>query len=201
MKKIKSLCVYCGSSEKGPVKHLLDAKELGYAISQRKIKLIYGGGRVGVMGAVANAAIENNGTVTGVIPEFLMHHEVGHEGITKLEVVSSMHERKARMAELSDGFIVLPGGLGTLEELFEILTWAQLGLHKNPVGVLNVNGFYDKLLDYLDHAVAEKFIRLQHREMLVVDEDIESMFERFSKYEPPIGQKWVDLETNNNEGN
>ena len=198
---MKRICVYCGSAVGASSVYVQMAEKLAAELVKRNIELVYGGAQIGVMGSIANSMLAEGGSVIGVLPVGLFRSEVPHDGLTELIEVSSLHERKAKMAELSDAFIALPGGLGTLEELFEILTWAQLGLHKNPVGVLNVNGFYDKLLDYLDHAVAEKFIRLQHREMLVVDEDIESMFERFSKYEPPIGQKWVDLETNNNEGN
>ncbi|MED5410969.1 MAG: TIGR00730 family Rossman fold protein [Pseudomonadota bacterium] len=198
---MKRICVYCGSALGASLSYVQMAEKLAAELVKRNIELVYGGAQIGVMGSIANSMLAEGGSVIGVLPVRLFRSEVPHDGLTELIEVSSLHERKAKMAELSDAFIALPGGLGTLEELFEILTWAQLGLHKNPVGVLNVNGFYDKLLDYLDHAVAEKFIRLQHREMLVVDEDIESMFERFSKYEPPIGQKWVDLETNNNEGN
>ena len=198
---MKRICVYCGSALGASLSYVQMAEKLAAELVKRNIELVYGGAQIGVMGSIANSMLAEGGSVIGVLPVGLFRSEVPHDGLTELIEVSSLHERKAKMAELSDAFIALPGGFGTLEELFEILTWAQLGLHKNPVGVLNVNGFYDKLLDYLDHAVAEKFIRLQHREMLVVDEDIESMFERFSKYEPPIGQKWVDLETNNNEGN
>jgi len=198
---VKRICVYCGSALGASLSYVQMAEKLAAELVKRNIELVYGGAQIGVMGSIANSMLAEGGSVIGVLPVGLFRSEVPHDGLTELIEVSSLHERKAKMAELSDAFIALPGGLGTLEELFEILTWAQLGLHKNPVGVLNVNGFYDKLLDYLDHAVAEKFIRLQHREMLVVDEDIESMFERFSKYQPPIGQKWVDLETNNNEGN
>ena len=198
---MKRICVYCGSALGASLSYVQMAEKLAAELVKRNIELVYGGAQIGVMGSIANSMLAEGGSVIGVLPVGLFRSEVPHDGLTELIEVSSLHERKAKMAELSDAFIALPGGLGTLEELFEILTWAQLGLHKNPVGVLNVNGFYDKLLDYLDHAVAEKFIRLQHREMLVVDEDIESMFERFSKYEPPIGQKWVDLATNNNEGN
>ena len=198
---MKRICVYCGSALGASLSYVQMAEKLAAELVKRNIELVYGGAQVGVMGSIANSILAQGGSVIGVLPAGLFRSEVPHDGLTELIEVSSLHERKAKMAELSDAFIALPGGFGTLEELFEILTWAQLGLHKNPVGVLNVNGFYDKLLDYLDHAVAEKFIRLQHREMLVVDEDIESMFERFSQYEPPIGQKWVDLETNNNEGN
>ena len=198
---MKRICVYCGSAVGASSVYVQMAERLAIELVKRNIELVYGGAQVGVMGSIANSVLAAGGSVIGVLPVGLFRTEVPHDGLTQLIEVSSLHERKAKMAEISDAFIALPGGLGTLEELFEILTWAQLGLHKNPVGILNVNGFYDKMLDYLDHAVAEKFIRLQHREMIVVDADIESMFEKFSQYEPPIGQKWVDLERNNSEGN
>ena len=198
---MKRICVYCGSAVGASSVYVQMAEKLAIELVKRNIELVYGGAQVGVMGSIANSVLAAGGSVIGVLPVGLFRTEVPHDGLTQLIEVSSLHERKAKMAEISDAFIALPGGLGTLEELFEILTWAQLGLHKNPVGILNVNGFYDKMLDYLDHAVAEKFIRLQHREMIVVDADIESMFENFSQYEPPIGQKWGDLERNNSEGN
>ena len=198
---MKRICVYCGSAVGASSVYVQMAEKLAIELVKRNIELVYGGAQVGVMGSIANSVLAAGGSVIGVLPVGLFRTEVPHDGLTQLIEVSSLHERKAKMAEISDAFIALPGGLGTLEELFEILTWAQLGLHKNPVGILNVNGFYDKMLDYLDHAVAEKFIRLQHREMIVVDADIESMFEKFSQYEPPIEQKWVDLERNNSEGN
>ena len=197
---MKRICVYCGSAVGASSVYVQMAEKLAIELVKRNIELVYGGAQLGVMGSIANSVLAAGGSVIGVLPVGLFRTEVPHDGLTQLIEVSSLHERKAKMAEISDAFIALPGGLGTLEELFEILTWAQLGLHKNPVGILNVNGFYDKMLDYLDHAVAEKFIRLQHREMIVVDADIESMFEKFSQYEPPIGQKWVDLERNNSEG-
>ena len=197
---MKRICVYCGSAVGASSVYVQMAEKLAIELVKRNIELVYGGAQVGVMGSIANSVLAAGGSVIGVLPVGLFRTEVPHDGLTQLIEVSSLHERKAKMAEISDAFIALPGGLGTLEELFEILTWAQLGLHKNPVGILNVNGFYDKMLDYLDHAVAEKFIRLQHREMIVVDADIECMFEKFSQYEPPIGQKWVDLERNNSEG-
>ena len=197
---MKRICVYCGSAVGASSVYVQMAEKLAIELVKRNIELVYGGAQVGVMGSIANSVLAAGGSVIGVLPVGLFRTEVPHDRLTQLIEVSSLHERKAKMAEISDAFIALPGGLGTLEELFEILTWAQLGLHKNPVGILNVNGFYDKMLDYLDHAVAEKFIRLQHREMIVVDADIESMFEKFSQYEPPIGQKWVDLERNNSEG-
>ena len=197
---MKRICVYCGSAVGASSVYVQMAEKLAIELVKRNIELVYGGAQVGIMGSIANSVLAAGGSVIGVLPVGLFRTEVPHDGLTQLIEVSSLHERKAKMAEISDAFIALPGGLGTLEELFEILTWAQLGLHKNPVGILNVNGFYDKMLDYLDHAVAEKFIRLQHREMIVVDADIESMFEKFSQYEPPIGQKWGDLERNNSEG-
>ncbi|MEE3290760.1 MAG: TIGR00730 family Rossman fold protein [Pseudomonadota bacterium] len=197
---MKRICVYCGSAVGASSVYVQMAEKLAIELVKRNIELVYGGAQVGVMGSIANSVLAAGGSVIGVLPVGLFRTEVPHDGLTQLIEVSSLHERKAKMAEISDAFIALPGGLGTLEELFEILTWAQLGLHKNPVGILNVNGFYDKMLGYLDHAVAEKFIRLQHREMILVDADIESMFEKFSQYEPPIGQKWVDLERNNSEG-
>jgi len=197
---VKRICVYCGSAVGASSVYVQMAEKLAIELVKRNIELVYGGAQVGVMGSIANSVLAAGGSVIGVLPVGLFRTEVPHDGLTQLIEVSSLHERKAKMAEISDAFIALPGGLGTLEELFEILTWAQLGLHKNPVGILNVNGFYDKMLGYLDHAVAEKFIRLQHREMILVDADIESMFEKFSQYEPPIGQKWVDLERNNSEG-
>tara|TARA_B110000263_G_scaffold47183_1_gene39165 strand:- start:3889 stop:4431 length:543 start_codon:yes stop_codon:yes gene_type:complete len=180
MKKIKSLCVYCGSSEKGPEKHLREAKKLGYAMSQRKVRLIYGGGRVGVMGAVADAVIENNGAVTGVIPEFLMRHEVGHTGITELEIVTSMHERKARMAELSDGFIVLPGGLGTLEELFEIITWKQLGLHNKPIIVVNIDGYWDSLQKTIQNMSNEGYLRPENIKLAIFVNKVDEVFSKLN---------------------
>lgn len=169
------------------------AKELGKALVAREIELVYGGARVGLMGVLANSVLDAGGSVIGVLPIGLFRGEVPHKDLTELIEVNSLHERKAKMAEISDGFIALPGGLGTLEEFFEILTWLQLGLHKNPVGMLNLDGFYNKLLEYLDHAVAEKFIRLQHRDMIVVGTEIEILLEKFEAYRAPSTHKWIDL--------
>mgnify|MGYP005636849749 FL=1 len=156
---LKSICVYCGSSDNGPAAHRDLARDLGRQMVANGIQLVYGGGRIGVMGAVANAVLDDGGTVTGVIPDFLMQREHGHHDITNLEVVTSMHERKARMAELSDAFIVLPGGLGTLEELFEIMTWRQLGLHDKPIVVINPDGHWDRLHGLIDDLVAAGYAR------------------------------------------
>lgn len=163
---LKSICVYCGSSDKGPAAHRDLARDLGAKMAAGGIQLVYGGGRVGVMGAVANAVLEANGVVTGVIPDFLMQREHGHHGVTNLEVVASMHERKARMAELSDAFIVLPGGLGTLEELFEIVTWRQLGLHDKPIFVINPDGHWDHLRALMDGLVAAGYARPENAQLV-----------------------------------
>jgi len=190
---VKRICVYCGSATGANPVYVELAERLAAALVAREIELVYGGAQVGLMGTIANSVLKGGGSVTGILPVGLFRTEVPHAGLTELIEVNSLHERKAKMAEISDGFIAMPGGLGTLEELFEILTWLQLGLHNKPVGMLNVGGFYDKLLEYLDHAVTEKFIRPQHREMIVVDTDIGSMFEKFANYQAPNSQKWVDL--------
>lgn len=156
---LKSICVYCGSSDNGPAAHRDLARDLGQQMAANGIQLVYGGGRVGVMGAVANAVLDAGGAVTGVIPDFLMQRGHGHHDVTNLEVVANMHERKARMAELSDAFIVLPGGLGTLEELFEIMTWRQLGLHNKRIVVINPDGHWDRLHGLIDDLVAAGYAR------------------------------------------
>ena len=156
------------------------------------ITVVYGGGRVGLMGALADAALGRGGTVIGVIPQALAAKEVAHSGLTELRVVASMHERKATMAELSDAFVALPGGLGTLEELFEVLTWSQLGLHAKPCALLNVAGYYDPLLTFLEHATSERFVRAEHRHMLLVGESPQETIERLRTYVPPHVDKWLD---------
>lgn len=163
---LKSICVYCGSSDNGPAAHRDLARDLGERMADKGIQLVYGGGRVGVMGAVANAVLDAGGTVTGVIPDFLMQREHGHHDVTTLEVVDSMHARKARMAELSDAFIVLPGGLGTLEELFEIVTWRQLGLHDKPIVVINPDGHWDHLRGLIDALVSAGYARPENAGLL-----------------------------------
>jgi len=170
---LKSICVYCGSSDNGPAAHRDLARDLGRKMAANQIQLVYGGGRVGVMGAVANAVLEAGGVVTGVIPDFLLQREHGHHDVTNLEVVPSMHVRKARMAELSDAFIVLPGGLGTLEELFEIMTWRQLGLHDKPIMVINPDGHWDRLRELIDDLVAAGYARPENARLVhfVADPD------------------------------
>ena len=186
------ICVFAGSSTGENKRHRDAAVALADELARRGVELVYGGGCIGLMGVIADAMLARGGRVTGVIPHTLMVREVGHRGLTDLKVVDSMHERKALMAELSDGFIALPGGFGTLEELFEILTWAQLGLHGHPCGVLNVDGYFDGLFEFLDHAVAEGFVRNAHRQMLLVDDDPRRLLDAFSQYRAPALAKWLD---------
>ena len=161
-------------------------------LASKEIELVYGGGRVGLMGAIADSVLATGGKVIGVIPESLVGKEVAHLNLTELRVVSSMHERKALMAELSDGFIALPGGLGTFEEVCEILTWAQLGFHKKPCGILNVANFYDSLLTLFNFAAAEGFVRSEHRSLVLVETDIVALLEKMSKYKPQTTDKWIN---------
>ncbi|MCZ6511727.1 MAG: TIGR00730 family Rossman fold protein [Alphaproteobacteria bacterium] len=190
MEHIHSLCVYCGSSDRGPAAHRQAARAFGLELAERGVRLIYGGGRTGVMGALADAVLEGGSSVVGVIPDFLMRHEAGHEGVTQLEVVATMHERKARMAELSDGFVVLPGGLGTLDELFEIVTWKQLGLHTKPIVVVNSTGYWDDLRVMIDGIVATGYARPESAELAVFVSDINDVFPTLARL--PAGELTVD---------
>jgi uncharacterized protein (TIGR00730 family) len=194
MKKIASLCVYCGSAAGGSPTYADAARALGRELVRRDIGLVYGGGNVGLMGAIADEVMANGGRATGVIPEALMKREVGHHGLTELHVVKDMHERKAMMAELADGFIAMPGGFGTLEELFEVTTWAQLGLHQKPIGLLNVNGFYDRLTSFASHLVAEGFVRPDHAQLLMHAPDAVGLLDQFEHYVPNIKVKWLERE-------
>lgn len=189
---LRSVCVFCGASPGAKPIYGEAAALLGHTLAERGITLVYGGGAVGLMGTVADAALAAGGEVIGIIPQSLMDAEVGHTGLTRLEVVDGMHARKARMAELSDAFIALPGGLGTLEELFEVWTWGQLGYHSKPLGLLEVNSFYDKLTDFLDHLVEERFVRDQHRGMLQVGGHPEILLDRLEAWRPSAAPKWVD---------
>lgn len=187
------ICVYCGSSPGADPAYVTAAETLGRFLAAREIGVVYGSASVGMMGALADAALDAGGEVVGVIPAGLDEKEVAHPGVD-LEVVDSMHERKQRFAELADGFVALPGGLGTLEELFEILTWAQLGIHEDPCGLLNVAGYFDGIVDFLDHAVAAEFVAPEHRDMLLVAADAESLLDEFECYEPPAVEKWLERE-------
>ncbi|MEQ8312575.1 MAG: TIGR00730 family Rossman fold protein [Gammaproteobacteria bacterium] len=192
---MNSVCVYCGSASGAHEDYLKLARDLGEELVRRELKLIYGGASIGLMGEVANTVLKAGGEVIGVLPHDLFRREVPHHGLTQLIEVNSMHERKAKMAELADGFIALPGGLGTLEELFEILTWAQLGLHDSPCGMLNVRGYFDSLNQFLDQSVREGFIRPHHRSMLMLDNSPGRLLDMFSSYQAPRVQKWIDLES------
>jgi len=183
------LCVFCGSSPGHDPAYGAAAAQLGRVLAERGIGLVYGGGRVGLMGILADAALAAGGEVIGVIPQALLDREIGHRGLTQLRVVDSMHSRKALMGDLADGFIALPGGIGTLEELFEVWTWAQLGLHRKPCGLLDANGFYAPLVDFLDRLVKAGFIHPTYRAMLVVASAPEALLARFAAYEPPA-DKW-----------
>ena len=189
---IRRLCIYCGSSPGSGEAYAAAARATGRALAQRGIALVYGGGNVGMMGRIADAVLDAGGEVIGVIPHHLADKELAHERATQMIRVNSMHERKQTMADLSDGFITLPGGIGTLEEMFETMTWLQLGLHRKPIGLLNVDGFFDSMLAFLDHMVAERFLKPEHRDLLMVDDDIERLIGRLASFEAPDAQKWLD---------
>jgi hypothetical protein len=192
---MKAITVFCGSS--GGFKEIYQQQAflLGKKLAVKQIALVYGGARIGLMGAVADGALQNGGKVYGVIPEFLRSKEIAHEGLTELILVNSMHERKVKMNELSDGVIALPGGFGTMEELFEMLTWAQLGLHKKPIALLNTDGFYDFLLDAIETMVVEGFLKKTNQQMLLVDDQIDGLLEKMKDYHAPEFPKWIDKKT------
>lgn len=189
---MRHICVFAGSSPGARPAYRTAAAALGSALASRGIGLVYGGARVGLMGAVADAALAADGSVIGVIPETLVAKEIAHTGLSELRVVRSMHERKALMADLADAFIALPGGWGTVEELFEILTWSQLGLHRKPAGLLNVAGYFDPLLAFVDHSAREGFVRPEQRSMIAVADSPDGLFDAFASYTPPVVEKWID---------
>jgi uncharacterized protein (TIGR00730 family) len=189
---VRRLCVFSGSSPGAHPDYAEAARALGGELAAQGIGLVYGGASVGLMGVVADAALEAGADVVGVIPQALVDREIAHPGLSDLRVVGSMHERKALMADLADGFVALPGGMGTLEELFEVYTWTQLGLHSKPLGLLDVRGYYAQLAAFLDHAVAERFLVPEHRQMLVVEERADAMIEAFRRWRPPVRTKWID---------
>ena len=187
-----SIGVFCGSNTGARAAYAEAARRLGRAIAGRRLRLVYGGGSIGLMGVLGEAALAAGGHVIGVTPRRLLEKEVVHRGLTELHVVETMQERKALMAELSDGFIALPGGLGTLDELFEMLTWSQLGLHRKPCALLDVDDYYSGLAAFLDHAVAQRFITPQHRAMLIVERDAEAVLDRLACAQLPDVSKWMD---------
>jgi uncharacterized protein (TIGR00730 family) len=188
---VRRICVYCGSSPGRDPAYADAAMAMGRTLAERGLGLVYGGGHVGLMGTVADAALGGGAEVVGVMPQALVDREIAHRGLTELRVVGSMHERKLLMAELADGFVALPGGMGTLEELFEVYTWTQLGVHAKPLAMLNVRGYYDRLVAFLDHAVAERFVTAEHRAMLVVAREPEEVLEGFAGWRAPDRPKWL----------
>lgn len=193
--KMKSIVVFCGSSAGRQPVYMETALALGAAIAKRGLTLVYGGANVGLMGAVADGALQAGGSVIGVLPYFLQSKELAHTGLTELLLVDTMHERKTKMHAISDGIIALPGGFGTMEELFEMLTWGQLGLHKKPVGLLNVNGFYDALDQLGRHMEQEGFLKTTDRERLLISEDISTLLDRMEQFHAPETGKWITPET------
>ena len=189
---MKRICVFAGSSPGGRPEYASAARDLGKALVPRHLGLVYGGGDIGLMGVVADAVLELGGNVVGVIPHALVDRDVAHQRLTELRVVASMHDRKAQMEALSDGFVVLPGGFGTLEEFLEILTWAQLGIHSKPCGLLNVAGYYDTLLQFLDQTVEAEFVKQENRDLVIVEESAVALLDRFERYDPPEVKKWAD---------
>lgn len=192
MSRFKRICVFCGSNDGHEPVYAENAIALGKLLAARKIGVVYGGAKVGLMGALANAVLVGGGEVMGVIPEKLRSREVAHEGLTDLFVVESMHARKTMMAHLSDAFVIMPGGFGTLEEAFEVLTWTQLRYHTKPVGLLNVAGYYDKLLEFADHAVAQGFLQSEHRALLISEADPTTLLERLESAVIPEDTRWIE---------
>lgn len=191
---MRTLCVFCGSSPGVRKDYAAAARGLGRAMVERGVRLVFGGGQVGLMGVVADAVMEAGGEAVGVMPKALLEKEIGHQRLTELQVVGTMHERKALMADLADAFVALPGGYGTFEEFMEVLTWAQLSLHEKPCGLLNVAGFYEPLVNLFDRAVEEGFVRPDHRSLALLEEDPQRLLDMLESYTPPATEKWVSPE-------
>ena len=192
---LQTVCIFCAAGDGRNPTYVAHARQMGRDLAESGRRIVYGGGRTGLMGALAEGALGAGGEVVGIMPKHLVDHEVAHTGLTELRVVASMHERKAMLADMSDGFLAMPGGLGTLEELFEIWTWGQLGLHRKPYGILNVHGYFTPLLAFLDHAVGEQFVRPEYRALLVVETDPAALIARMEAMEPPPLPRWVQRDT------
>ncbi len=192
MNKLEKICVFCGSSDGNDLAITDAAKNLGEIFAERNITLVYGAAKIGVMGIIAKSVLDNNGKVVGIIPDFLKKKEVVHLGLTRLITTENMHERKMKMQEESDGFIALPGGMGTLEELFEIITWLQLGLHQKPIGLLNSNGFYDDLINLLENMVRKGFLSMDNYSLLLVDSNTEKLLAKMEEFKRPDVPKWLN---------
>ena len=195
LNRFSALCVFCGSNSGVDPAHAESARRLGHLLADRGITVVYGGGRVGLMGALADAALAAGGSVVGVIPEALRRREVAHEGLTELHVVQTMHERKQLMADRSDGFIAMPRGFGTFEEFCEVLTWSQLGMHTKPCGLLNVKGYYAGLLALFDHAVTEQLLQARNRAMVIAESEPQALLDAMGQYHAPAVEKWLTAET------
>ena len=194
MRKLESICVFCGSSE-GNDNEIIDAaSQLGEALAKNEITLVYGAAKIGIMGLIAKSVLEYNGKVIGIIPEFLKLKEVVHLGLTELITTQNMHDRKLLMQNKSDGFITMPGGMGTMEELFELITWLQLGLHSKPIGLLNVNHYYDDLILMLEKMVKKGFLTMDNLELLLVDDNIDSLLQKMKNFKDPQAPKWLNSE-------
>jgi uncharacterized protein (TIGR00730 family) len=191
---MRRIAVYCGSSAGASPQFRQAADELGRLLVARECGLVYGGGSVGLMGTLADAVLTAGGDVVGVIPRALATKELLHTGVPDMRIVKTMHDRKALMAELADAFIAMPGGYGTLEELFEVMTWAQLGIHPKSIGLLNVGGYFDHLMRMIDHAIAERFIKPQHRELFVIDQNAETLLDKLQQHQQPVVRKWLDAD-------
>lgn len=191
MKLMKSICVYCGSSPGRQSIYADAADSLAESLVKRNLRLVYGGAGIGIMGRLADQVLQLGGEVIGVIPKALAHKEIAHANLTELHITQSMHERKMLMAELSDGFIALPGGIGTLEELFEIWTWAQLGFHHKPCGLLNVAGYYDALIQFLANMQQEQFVKPQQHDLLMIETDADRLLQRYERYQSPVAKQWL----------
>ncbi|NDW09577.1 TIGR00730 family Rossman fold protein [Dysgonomonas sp. 520] len=187
---MKRITVFCGSNNGADPEYKAQAYKLGQILAQNSIELVYGGAYVGLMGAVADGVLEWGGNVIGIIPSFLQKKELAHTGLSEMIIVDTMHQRKAKMEELCDGIIALPGGFGTLDELFEILTWAQLSLHNKPTGILNTNGFYNTLLKFVDEMVVQNFVKGEYRDLLLVNENPDNLIKQMKSYVPPLNDKW-----------
>ena len=191
MKALKAIAVFCGSSEGNDTTIISEAEVLGKTLANENITLVYGAAKIGIMGKIAQSSLDSHGDVIGVIPEFLKLKEVVHLGLTELITTNNMHERKLKMHELSDGFITLPGGFGTFEELFEIITWAQLGLHQKPIGLLNVNGFYDDLISMLETMVSKGLLKMDKLELLIIENNIDRLIDKMRNFKPQPVPKWL----------
>ncbi len=191
---MRSVCVFCGSSEGGNPAYVAAARRIAVVLVRRGLRLVYGGGRVGLMGALADAALAAGGEVIGVIPEALVSKELAHRGLSDLRIVGTMHERKALMADLSDGFVTMPGGFGTLEEFLEVLSWAQLSIHAKPCGLLDIENYYGPMIELFDRAVTEGFVVPDHRELVLTECDPDLLLDLMERYTPPITKKWIEPE-------